>query len=242
MRLVPSKHPPGTVGYITSGTARFLPFFDSLETTDAPAGTVLRRADSCNPAKNCNLLLSEMKGEWIWFQGDDHAWSPDLLTRLLDHEADAIVPLTPRRKPPFLPVIYKQWSPEGPAETYSWQEIDTLRAAGRTVIDVAAAGSGGLLIRRHVLDALREHYGEPVFRVGAIGKDELSEDTELTWKIAQLGFTMACDLDAFMDHMTVARVSPYAMKDGRLAITADIDGSRLMAFATAPRPVLEDAA
>ena len=116
------------------------------------------------------------------------------------------------------------------------QELDALLQSGVEVIDVAAAGSAGLLIRRHVLDALREAYGEPIFRVGAIGKDELSEDTELTWKIAQLGFDMCCDLTAFRGHMNTGTVEPYLMDDGRLAVTVRIEGGRHMAYAAAPRP------
>lgn len=244
MRLVPSRHAQGTVGYITGGTARYLPFFDALETTRVPVGSQLARADSCNPARNCNELIGAMRAEdqWIWINGDDHAWQPDLLERLLDRNVDAIVPLCMRRRPPYLPVIYKTWSPQGPAETYTLQELDTLDAAGREVIDVAAAGSAGLLIRRHVLDALREAYGEPVFRVGAIAKDELSEDTELTWKIAQLGFDMCCDLTAFMGHMNTGVVEPYRMADGRLAVTVSIEGGRHMAYAAAPRPAPAPAA
>lgn len=237
MRLVPSRHPPGTVGYITGGTARYLPFFDAVEATLAPVGSQLTRADSCNPARNCNLLIQQMRpgDEWIWLNGDDHAWDPGMLLKLLDRNVDAIVPLCFRRRPPYLPVIYKTWSPQGPAATYTLQELDHLLQAGREVIDVAAAGSAGLLIRRHVLDALRAAYGEPIFRVGAIGKDELSEDTELTWKIAELGFNLCCDLTAFMGHMNTASVEPYLMKDGRLAVTVNIEGGRHMAYAAAPR-------
>lgn len=235
MRFVSSKHPPGTVGYITGGTPRYFEFSDSIEETRAPHGSTLLRARSCNPVKNCNQLLSEMKGDWMWFQGDDHAWDPDLLLRLLDRDVDAIVPLVPRWAPPFATVIYKDWSPNGKCETYSWQEIDWLLQSGKEVIDVAAAGSAGLLIRRHVLDALRREFGEPVFRVGAAGKDELSEDTELTWKIAQMGFTMACDLTAFMEHLTTVRIGPYRMKDGRIAVTGNVHGGRMLAFAAALR-------
>lgn len=238
MRHVPSSHAQGTVGYITGGTARYLPFFDALEMTRAPAGSQQVRADGCNPAKNCNLVIGQMRKDdgWIWINGDDHSWEPGLLLQLLDRDVDAIVPLCMRRRPPYLPVIYKEWSPQGPAATYTLQELDYLLQSGREVIDVAAAGSAGLLIRRHVLDALREAYGEPIFRVGAIAPDELSEDTELTWKIAQLGFTMACDLTGFMGHMNTGVVEPYRMDDGRLAVTVRIEGGRHMAYATEPRP------
>ncbi len=225
--------PAGTVGYITAGTARYFQFFDSLEATQVPKGTVLRRALGCNPAKNSNMLVQQMLGDWLWLQGDDHRWQPDLLIRLLSHNVDAVVPLVARWGPPFHPVIYKEFDPKaGKTLVYTWNEIQVLRDAGQTLVPVAAAGSAGLLVRRHVLEALVAHHGDPIFRVGGTGPDEIAEDLCMTAAIAALGFDMLCDLTAFMGHTTSATVEPVVLPDGRLAITADIHGGRLLAYTT----------
>lgn len=171
----------------------------------------------------------------MWIQGDDHTWPADTLIKLLDHDVDVVVPLVCRWAAPWLPVIYKKYDPKGTVQIYSWSEIQLLRARGRTLVSVEAAGSAGMLVRRHVWEAMRTAYGDPVFRVGHSGPDELAEDLEFTWKANQLGFDVCADLSLFMGHLTPAAMTPYEMDDGSLAITAQIHGGRLMAY-TIPTP------
>lgn len=226
---VNSKHPPGTVGYITGGVPRYFQFFDSLERTKVPTGTKLQRAFSCNPARNSNSLVEHMQGEWLWIQGDDHTWSDDLLLKLLDRDADVIVPLVPRWGPPFFPVIFKEFDPKGNTTVYTWEEIELL-SRRLEVITVEAAGSAGMLVKKKVLDAMEK----PCFRVGLMGPDELSEDVEFTWKANQLGFNVVADLTCFMGHATSAIITPSRLKNGKLAIMADIHGGNLMAYTVEP--------
>jgi hypothetical protein len=232
---VESPHPAGTIGYPSSGHPRYYGFFDSLERTRVPRGTHLVRAFGCNVAQNSNGLVGQLRGEWLWFQGDDHAWNPDLLERLLDADKDVVVPLVCRRAAPFMPVIYKEYDPaKGRTVTYSWNEIQALRSMGQTLVPVAAAGSAGMLVRRHVLEALQAADGECF-------SPSLAEDLAFTARANFLGFQVYADLGAFMGHITEATLLPWEAPDGRLVIGANIHGFRTLAYKT-DAPSLVEAA
>lgn len=236
MKVCESPYPAGTVGFICGSTPRYYDFHDSLEALHVPKGTTLTRSFSCNPARNTNGLIAEMDGAWLWHQGDDHSFAPDTLMRLLAYDVDVIVPLVPRVAFPFKSVVWKQFDPGPPAsgKPYEWDEIDACRRKGVKLLPVAAAGTAGLLAKKHVYDAMREAYGEPIFRVGLVAKDELSEDVEFTWKCNQLGFQVYAALDVFMGHMVGTSIEPHVTTDGRLAIGPSIRGTFLGGYVTKP--------
>jgi hypothetical protein len=240
VKEVESAHPAGTIGYPSSGAPRFLQFYDALERTVVPRGTKLVRAASCHVVENCNQLLTNTVGDWCWFQGDDHAWSPTLLMQLLDHRVDAVVPIIPRWGPPFLPVVYKEFDPaRHHAVTYTWMELQLLRDRGERLVPIVAAGSGGLLVKRQAWEALREADGDPIFRNGALGQSALSEDLDFTYRLNRLGHTLYMDLGAFMGHCTTVVIEPRETTSGHLAVVANIHGSLTSLYATRQHPTAE---
>jgi GT2 family glycosyltransferase len=145
-----------------------------------------------------------MVGEWIHIQSDDHIWEPDALIKLLDREVDVIVPIILMRSPPFSTLIFKDLTDEG-YMPFSFEEIPE-----KGMMEVFAAGTGGMTIRKNVLDAI----GEPWFkyREGI----HLSEDLYLCQRIREAGFKIWCDVEVRMGHRGTHTVYPI-YEDGTWA-------------------------
>ena len=213
MREISSSHPAGTVGVVVGSLARYRAVFTSLEKLRVPAGTNLWFAEGVEIARNCNTLVDEMTGEWLWIMGDDHRFGPDVLLRLLDRQVDIVVPLVCRRHPPFESVLYKAMVGDGmPNEKYRLSELPP-----GGLIEVDAAGSAGMLVRQHVFGSLPR----PWFR----WQPSTSEDVGFCVEARKAGFKVHADLDQTMTHITPCELEPV-LKDGKWAISADIGGKR----------------
>ena len=149
-----------------------------------------------------------MVGEWVWIMGDDHEFDASTLLRLLDREVDIIVPLVVRRQPPFIPVLFREPysdTPLGQFPPYWWHELPQ-----HGLKEVYTAGSAGMLIRKHVLDAMPD----PWFELGKMGCDLTNEDTYFCKKAQEAGFKIHVDLDVQMYHWTPMALVPLRTKDG----------------------------
>src|SRR3972149_2898488 len=102
---------PGTIGIPTGEFTRFAQFGQSLAALHYPPQTYCVWTTGGNIARNCNRIVAQMRGEWVWFIGDDHAFHPDILTRLLEHQVDVVVPLCAQRTPPYSYGVY-DWPDE----------------------------------------------------------------------------------------------------------------------------------
>jgi hypothetical protein len=217
-----SSLPPGTIGYITSGSARYEDFYVALETTQVPQGTALSRNSSYNAAENRNTLIPGIEGDWIWFLDDDHVWESSALMRLLKHDVDIVVPIYCKRYNPFQPTIFKQFRPPNQSVLYTWQELSELRG----LIPIEASGCGGMLVKKHVLDALEP----PHFRVGAgngpefadLKPDLMLEDQGFCWRARQAGFKIHCDLNVSFGHIRQSVLVPKRKLDGNFGVFADL--------------------
>jgi len=212
MRQIESKHPPGTVGVIIGSLARYRALFTSLDRLRVPKGTTLIYAESADIARNCNSLVDSMTGEWLWIMGDDHRFGPDILMKLLDREVDIIVPLVSMRNPPFDPVIYKTLTMDGTiSQLYSW---DQLPNSG--LIQVEAAGTAGMLVKRHVFAVTTK----PWFGF----QEHASEDIVFCWKARAASFKIHADLDQSMTHITPCELEPKKDKSGKWKVVVTVCG------------------
>lgn len=143
---------------------------------------------------NFNSIVENMvrpQDEFLWILGDDHVFENFLLLQLLAHDLDVVVPNVVERQAPFKPVVYS--GTDGKNENgQDFYRVAQLPATG--VHEVFAAGSAGMLIRRHVLDVLER----PVFTTSGVHQNE---DLNLCAKIRDAGFTIHCDVDAVMGHL-----------------------------------------
>lgn len=205
---------PGTIALPTAEIGRFSMFMVSLAGTRQPEHTHLSVMASASVTENLNQIIRTLRDEdeWVWILGDDHVWENDCLMRILHAldetpDADIIVPLVAKRNPPWHLVVFQEagiyddglprWRP------LAWEEIPE-----RGVFEIDAAGSAGMLIRRHVLDAV----GDPWFE--SSGGVVLNEDVTFCAKAREHGFRIFATADVTMGHLGIFNVRPLR-RNGR---------------------------
>jgi hypothetical protein len=174
----------GTVGVVAGESARYTQFAVALSGLEMPAGSQLRWVISGDRANGTNELAANLHGDWLFIMGDDHAFAPDLLLKLLAHDVDVVVPLCLSRRTPFNPYCFQQRDGMVP--------LDLSRCPASGLVEVEAAGSAGMLIRRHVLEAV----GEPCFEYHPEG-----EDIAFCDKARAAGFKIHVDLGTPLGHI-----------------------------------------
>lgn len=198
-------HSPGTVGIYTDNIARFSDFTVSITGLQVPDGTVFSWSRGVYLAYNTNRFIREMHGDWLFLMDDDHRFEPDILKRLLDHDLDVVCALTSKKFPPYEPVIYRQ---SGVEENFGLAPVK-LEQGMSGLIEIDACGKPGMLIRKHVLDAIPDPWCE--FRDSSQG----AEDMDFCMKIRDAGFKIHCDLDVQLAHMAPMAVYKVRDPDGR---------------------------
>lgn len=192
---------------------------DALDKVRVPNGTELRYATGVSVAHNCNNLVKEMLDggfQWLWLMGDDHGFNDNLLLALLDNQVDIVTPIVSRRGPPFQTVLYKSAALDGSAYlTYSWADLTRDYPDGG-LIAVDAAGSGGMLMRRHVFSAVAKPYFE--------WTNKISEDVYFCLKARKAGFSIHADLNQTMTHITPGELVPYRNKSGEWNVAVNMGG------------------
>jgi hypothetical protein len=217
-REVESKHGPGIVGVIGQENARYHAFTHSLTGLETPKGCGSAFGLSYDVSINSNecirVMLTAAKFEWVWIMDDDHVFPSNTLLKLLDAQVDLIVPLYVQRKSPFAPCIYGEEPEENRYRNFTWPQL-----AGKSgVIPVMSAGKGGVLIRRHVIEAMRPPWFERPAQTG--------EDHFFFKKARQLGFQLSCHLDATIGHITPHIIRAKRARDGTWHPSVDL-GARL---------------
>ena len=204
------KNSTGLVGVIAQDTGRFTQFASSLTGLILPGKSRITWQIGHSVASNCNALCQQtLEGayDWLWLLGDDHAFVPDLLTRLLETDADVAFPLCYTRIPPYRPVVFSE-NREGLRRPLSLDSLGEQRDVG-----IHSGGSAGVLIRRHVLEGLEE----PWFQAGtqeAGGRMEMGEDLYFCDRAREAGFSLKVNLNCLLGHMTTAVVWPLRQPDG----------------------------
>lgn len=197
IHLTDSGFPCGTVIVAAAIQPRYYEFSLSLDALAAPVGTKLHIERSCDITQNFNNGIKKMVGEWVWLLGDDHSFSPNLLMRLLSHNVDVVVPITPTKVPPWAPCVLHgpgdgSWHPEMPI--YRWDELSGDGLFALPYGDFI--GQAGMLIKKTVLDQI----GYPWFKCGQIDKGRLQEDLNFCMELQRRGVTVWIDQDVVFDH------------------------------------------
>lgn len=199
------KHPPGTIGCSAGEFLRYGAFFMSLMKVQKPENTNVSFSHSISIPENWNDIIRQMHGDWLWIQADDQVFEADALTRLLDHEVDVVVPLILRRGPPFVPLIFKEETPEGYIP-YSYEELPN--PVPGSLIECVMAASGGMLVRKRVFEAIVEWQGhDAIFEYEA--GERLTEDFHFARKILACGFKIHCDPSVVFGHIGTFTIWPH---------------------------------
>jgi hypothetical protein len=200
VHLSDSGYPAGSIIVAAAIHPRYYEFTLSLDHIAAPVGTKLHIERSCDITQNFNNGVRKMTGEWAWFLGDDHSFSPNLLMHLLKHDVDVVVPITPCKVPPWYPCVLHgldkgngpEWDEEMPI--YKWSEL-----SGTGLFPLPKGdfiGQAGMLVKKHVLEKI----GYPWFKAGQIDPGRLQEDMTFCKELQDLGYTIHVDQDVIFDH------------------------------------------
>lgn len=224
MRL---DHPPGVICIASGELARYPHFTHSMLNVLRPKGTQVHMGIGLNVAANFNSGVRQMMAtpglEWVWIMGDDHEFDHTTLLRLLDHELDIVVPLVVRRQPPFIPVLFKKPhddTPLGQFPPFYWHELPPDGLIGPEE-GLYTCGSAGMLIRRHVIEAMPD----PWFEMGKMGKDLTNEDTFWCKKVQDAGFKIYADCSIYMDHWTPISLRPVLAESGEWTVALNLGGN-----------------
>lgn len=151
-----------------------------------------------------NRAVEEMQGDWLLFVDSDCIPPPrarlDLLLRGLPLVGGVIL----ERSSEFEVCAVKTFEP---TERYRLEELPS-----QGIMPVLSLGTGCLLIRREVLEAI----GSPWFRVGQLVSDCLTEDTDFCLRAAERGFPAFLDCGVRVGHEVSGVLWPH--EEGSKAI------------------------
>lgn len=206
----------GTIGIVANDTARFTAFSVSLAAVQSPPGSQIAWAVGSDIAESRNHLVNErMHGEWIWFMDDDHAFVPDVLTKLLAWNVSVVGPLCLMRQKPFLPTTL--------IERDKTIDLTVMPSEGLTT--VYSTGTAGMLIRRSVFDKFRERWpGKPLFEK----RTGFSDDFLFCARLRELEIPIHVDLGQRLGHITTTVVWPDELDDGQKVVSFQISDSYIV--------------
>lgn len=208
----------GLVGIIANDSARYSLFTSCvlklqerlLQAQVDSQVEMLIGGDWCG-ARNRLAELTITEGyDWLWFMDDDHAFSPQLLEKLLRHDLPLVVPVCLIRVPPFTPVTFVD---EVDAANGKYLPAYLPDHPKEGLIELAGGGCAGMLIRREVLEAIEP----PWFK-----HTHVSEDLLFCEAAKEKGYKIYCDLSARLGHITTAVVTPVTTAEGDWVINFTI--------------------
>jgi len=206
----------GVVGIIGNDSARYSEFWACADRLQMPPGwrkEYLIGGDWCGARNSLVEFVLDGDFEYLWFMDDDHAFSPDLLWRLLRWEKDLVVPVCLMRTHPYYPVTFSERLEDDANGNARYLPVHYPDQEQSGLIELEAGGCAGMLIHRNVLEALES----PWFEYGFA-----SEDLLFCQKAKDAGFTIYCDLEARLGHITTAVVWPTTDSDGEWCVGFNI--------------------
>jgi len=135
-----------------------------------------------------NIAVAHLRGDWAFLIDADCSPPDDVIPRMLAHHQGVVggVIIEPRGDLDVCAI--RTFEP-----TVRWR-LDELPFDG--LLPVLACGTGCLLVRREVFDAI----GFPWFRCGRLVADFLAEDTEFCLRAAECGYPTYLDCSVRVGH------------------------------------------
>jgi hypothetical protein len=230
-----TDQPPGTVVVAAATQPRFYEFTQSLEHLIAPEGSKQMIVRSCDITQNFNDGIRKMTGEWVWFVGDDHAFEENILMRLLSHNVDVVVPITPCKSAPWMPCMMHglgegfegEWQTKMPL--YHWDELSDGGLFELPKYDFI--GQACMLVRKSVLDKI----GDPWFKCGQLDPGRLQEDLHFCKQLQELNYTVWVDTDIIFDHYFINCVTARKYQGKWCPALKALDGSAMVIPSAKPK-------
>ena len=188
--------PSVLIGVPCSDTGRYSDFAESLSNLRRPDSSVIRFAVGTwrHYARNHLAKMALTEGfDFLLMIDDDHVFGAGLLDDLLAHDVDIVGALCLQRAEPYSPFCFSH-EHNGVYETLDLHKHEPV------LTEVAAVGTGAMLIRRSVFEAMPE----PWFTV----TQDSGEDMLFCKAAREAGFKIHCDLGSPVGHMTTTAVLP----------------------------------
>jgi hypothetical protein len=207
--------PKGLFAIVCNENARYTAFHGACASLILPPGSRISFHTGCYVVDSCNRSFEGMNPDedWICLMGDDHVFPPEFMLRLLahmyDNDLDVIVPTCFKRSFPPDPVLYEYLDKGDGIDR--WLSIDMNEYPKGGLIEVDAAGSAGMIVRKRVIDKMRKEGKTPFFELG--GNSQAGEDLWFCKKVRDLGFKIHADLDSSLGHILNAALWPVRHKE-----------------------------
>ena len=199
-------NPAGHIGVASHFLGRYREFDYCLARLLTPQGSSYQYYLGVDVCMNFNQMIRHMMTNanfhWIWILGDDHLFGEDLLLSLLERNVDVVTPLCCRRLNPHTPILHGDMEYKQCASVKDpWEEF-----SGKSgLLDwPGTSGNAGMLIRRHVLEAMTD----PWFENGRTYPGVGAADIYFWHKLHEAGFKTYLDLDNTIGHITHTSVWP----------------------------------
>jgi GT2 family glycosyltransferase len=191
----------GVIGVSASVLGRFSAFTECLANLEKPPGTQVIFKTGIDISINRRDIVREalkQNAEWVWFVDDDMVFRSGHLHRLLSHDKPIVASLYLNRKPPLYPVAFNERLFDNGVVT--WKPVVLGDAPADALADIVAAGTGGLLVKREVFEAIEYDTW--------FDHDEGTEDLPFCFRAYTAGFSLYLDLGAPMGHISTYTVWP----------------------------------
>ena len=192
----------GVVGVACADLGRYSQFSSCLANLVKPDGSDVVFEVGIDVAVNRRNIVRQALGgghDWVFFVDDDMLFGPKHLMNLLAHNKPIVASLYLNRKPPYYPVAYTRRFIRDNGDP-AWNPVDLEGAPPSGLVDIIAAGTGGLLVRTEVFLAM-EHDSW-------FGRDGAGEDMSFCHRAVEAGFPIYLDLAARMGHISNYSVWP----------------------------------
>lgn len=196
----------GLVGIIANDSARYSLFSSCVTRLKLPEGFQLEwliGGDWCGARNSLGEIMLKEGFDYLWFMDDDHAFSPDILMKLMRWDVPIVMPVCLTRVTPFAPVEFTKRIGED-----KYLPIYLPDHGHEELVEVVAGGTAGMLIKREVFEAIPNTKEKPWFEYGSA-----SEDILFCNKATEAGFKIYCDLSTRLGHITTAVVWPTPHED-----------------------------
>jgi hypothetical protein len=194
----------GTIGILTGRG----PACDALQAwldRDVPLSVQRVRVPGNQIAWQRNYVVEQLRPDdtFVLFVDSDCVPPRGALARLLSHDVGVVGALNIERVAPFDVCAVKHLEP------HTRFRVEEFPADDRTLRPVVSVGTGFLLVRRAVFQAV----AKPWFRCGQVSPEVLAEDLDFCLRAAEVGFPSFLDPAVRPGHET--KVTLYA-GDGEL--------------------------
>ncbi len=193
-----------------------------------PAAFIYIERQLVEKARN-EIVLEALKipsCAYVLFVDDDNPIPTDTLDKMMEADKDIIIAAIPTRSPDAngyhkLCAFYSEEKEVGGKKIRTYRDIQQFRDPG-PLHRIDAGGTGCMLIKRKVLEAMNKKYGQYMFERGVIMLDEpvvengvtidrrtMSEDVQFCERAVDLGFEIWLDERIRPIHLGAPKIARF---------------------------------